>query len=78
LFIVSLCLFADEIGYRCGTEVRYIIDFYSGAQPANNSGQVSMFMDVRPALDNWGAVVDRARMQFRDVFRMPSFGSSDK
>mmetsp|Transcript_6716 Transcript_6716/g.21629 ORF Transcript_6716/g.21629 Transcript_6716/m.21629 type:complete len:300 (-) Transcript_6716:275-1174(-) len=60
----------DWIVDRCGKEVRYIIDFYQGAPPKAGSGQVvSMFLDARPALDSWGAFVDRARMQFRDTFQ---------
>mmetsp|Transcript_11223 Transcript_11223/g.20742 ORF Transcript_11223/g.20742 Transcript_11223/m.20742 type:complete len:270 (+) Transcript_11223:65-874(+) len=60
---------------RCGEEVRYVIDFYSGtAPPEGASHAVSMFLDARPALDNWQAVVDRARMGVKDLFK--SFGSS--
>ena len=39
--------------------MRYIIDFYEGK---NVTGMVSQHLDVRPALDSFGAVVDRLRM----------------
>jgi cytochrome c heme-lyase len=45
--------------------VRYVIDFYSGApQPG---AQAAMHLDVRPALDSFGAALDRLRMQWRWV-----------
>ena len=47
---------------RCGTEVRYVIDFYSAAPVPGSS--VGMYLDVRPALDSPGALLDRLRMQF--------------
>lgn len=46
---------------RCGVEVRYVIDFYSGAATAGAEG-TGMYLDVRPALDSFGAAVDRLRM----------------
>jgi len=55
----------DWVVDRCGQDVRYIIDFYSGApQPGVPA---SMHLDVRPALDSLGALVDRLRMQARWV-----------
>ncbi len=52
----------DWVVDRCGHDVRYVIDFYSGAsQPG---APASMYLDVRPALDSLGAVWDRARMQW--------------
>jgi hypothetical protein len=51
----------DWIVDRCGREVRYVIDFYSGApQPGVPA---SMHLDVRPALDSLEALWDRLRMQ---------------
>lgn len=49
----------DWVVDRCGTRLRYVIDFYTGhAQgPANN---LSFYLDVRPALDNWEGVRMRA------------------
>lgn len=55
----------DWIVDRCGQDVRYIIDFYSGApQPGVPA---SMHLDVRPALDSIGALYDRLKMQTRWV-----------
>lgn len=51
----------DWIVDRCGTDVRYVIDFYTGA--AQPLVPVSMHLDVRPALDSWSAAWDRLRMQ---------------
>jgi cytochrome c heme-lyase len=50
---------------RCGREVRYVIDFYSGTPQAG--AQASMHLDVRPALDSFSAALDRARMQWQWV-----------
>jgi hypothetical protein len=55
----------DWVVDRCGSEVRYVIDFYSGAPAAG--AQASMHLDVRPALDSFGAALDRLRMQWRWV-----------
>lgn len=55
----------DWVVDRCGRQVRYVIDFYAG--PPTPSGSPSMHMDVRPALDSFGAALDRLRMQWRFV-----------
>jgi cytochrome c heme-lyase len=52
----------DWIIDRCGKEVRYVIDFYSGAP--GPGAAVAMFIDARPALDSFEAAWDRLRMQF--------------
>jgi len=39
---------------RCGTRIRYVIDFYAG-RPLPGTSNVSFFLDVRPALDSWEA-----------------------
>ncbi|KAJ3867383.1 cytochrome c/c1 heme-lyase [Lentinula novae-zelandiae] len=45
----------DWVVDRCGVQMRYIIDFYTGrTDPATKN--VSFYLDVRPALDNWEAV----------------------
>jgi len=44
---------------RCGTEVRYVIDFYHNEAAA---GMDAFELDVRPALDSWTAVMDRTKM----------------
>lgn len=51
----------DWVVDRCGTEVRYIIDFYN-ADTRKAGTPAAMHLDVRPALDSFGAVVDRVRM----------------
>ena len=45
----------DWVVDRCGTRVRYVIDFYSGK--ANGpAGNLAFYLDTRPALDNWEGV----------------------
>ncbi|KAI8834857.1 cytochrome c/c1 heme-lyase [Chytridium lagenaria] len=44
---------------RCGTSVRYVIDFYAGAPDANGA-PASMYLDVRPAL-SFDGITDRIR-----------------
>jgi cytochrome c heme-lyase len=44
---------------RCGTDVRYIIDFYDGAR--HPTLPASTHIDARPALDSVGAAWDRVR-----------------
>eukprot|EP00743_Colponemidia_sp_Colp-15_P004296 GILK01004634.1.p1 GENE.GILK01004634.1~~GILK01004634.1.p1 ORF type:complete len:262 (+),score=30.70 GILK01004634.1:63-848(+) len=72
----------DWVIDRCGTQVRYIIDFYY-KPVADDSQAVSLkngflhtqniTVDVRPALDSFGAVFDRVKFQFRKLW---SFNSS--
>ena len=42
--------------------MRYVIDFYN-APGDGQTAAIGMHLDVRPALDSAGAVVDRVRMQ---------------
>ena len=51
----------DWVVDRCGTHVRYIIDFYGG-NAEQTEAPAAMHLDVRPALDSFGACVDRVRM----------------
>jgi cytochrome c heme-lyase len=51
----------DWIVDRCGTPVRYVIDFYSGAPDPDGNKPVSVHIDARPALDSPGAFFDRLR-----------------
>ena len=57
----------DWIVDRDGKEVRYVIDFYSG-QPEPGR-PLSVYLDVRPALDSVEGLVDRVRWQFREKIR---------
>ncbi|KAJ3069510.1 holocytochrome c synthase [Podochytrium sp. JEL0797] len=43
---------------RCGKDVRYVIDYYSGHDEPDNP---AFNCDVRPALDSPGAIFDRAK-----------------
>ncbi|KAL4424083.1 hypothetical protein ABPG75_001384 [Micractinium tetrahymenae] len=52
----------DWIVDRCGEEVRYVIDFYNAAPHPDMP--VAMHLDVRPALDSFGSLRDRLRMQW--------------
>lgn len=59
----------DWVVDRCGTEVRYVIDFYNAAPPAATSAPgtaappVALHLDVRPALDSPGAAWARVKAQ---------------
>jgi cytochrome c heme-lyase len=64
----------DWVVERCGTRVRYVIDFYAG-RPLPGTSNVSFFLDVRPALDGWEGVsmrtsmfVSRCTRAIRDAF----------
>ncbi|RDB20994.1 Cytochrome c1 heme lyase [Hypsizygus marmoreus] len=50
----------DWVVDRCGIRTRYIIDFYTGHSQGAPSNNLSFFLDVRPALDNWEGVKMRA------------------
>ena len=50
---------------RCGTEVRYVIDYYSGHDEPDNP---VFNVDVRPALDSPSALFDRAREGIQDLW----------
>nr|XP_003477652.1 cytochrome c-type heme lyase-like [Cavia porcellus] len=50
----------DWIIDRCGTEVRYVIDYYDGGD-VNENYQFAI-LDVRPALDSLSAVWDRMKV----------------
>ncbi|KAF8275239.1 cytochrome c/c1 heme-lyase [Lactarius quietus] len=52
----------DWVVERCGTRVRYVIDFYAGRPLPGAPNGVSFFLDVRPALDSWEAVGMRTSM----------------
>lgn len=52
----------DWVVDRCGTEVRYVIDFYN-AVSYGGVAPVAMHLDVRPALDSPSAAMDRLAVQ---------------
>lgn len=56
----------DWLVDRCGTEVRYVIDFYNGTP--QNGQPIAMHLDVRPALDSFSALFDRLQMQAKWTF----------
>ncbi|CAH0475350.1 unnamed protein product [Peronospora belbahrii] len=65
----------DWVVDRDGKEVRYVIDFYSG-QPEPGR-PLSVYLDVRPALDSVEGLVDRVRWQFYDkVMPLLPFGGA--
>jgi len=50
----------DWLVDRCGTKVRYVIDFYTGKADEKIKGNLSFYLDVRPAMDDWEGVKTRA------------------
>ncbi|XP_019645748.1 PREDICTED: cytochrome c-type heme lyase-like [Branchiostoma belcheri] len=52
----------DWIVDRCGKQVRYIIDYYDGGSVKENF-QFTI-LDVRPAMDSFGAVWDRMKVAY--------------
>ena len=52
----------DWIIDRCGRRVRYIIDYY-GCEPKEDQS-VPIYLDVRPALDSFGACWDRFKVMW--------------
>lgn len=52
----------DWIVDRCGKDVRYIIDYYDGGNVKKN-GEFTL-LDVRPALDSFGALRDRCKAAY--------------
>jgi len=55
----------DWIIDRCGKQVRYILDFYTGKKIDDNI--TSIYLDIRPEL-SLGGTVDRLRMQIQEKF----------
>jgi len=52
----------DWVVDRCGTDVRYVIDFYN-AKSADPRSPIAMHLDTRPALDSVSSVMDRLYVQ---------------
>ncbi|KIJ05733.1 hypothetical protein PAXINDRAFT_93052 [Paxillus involutus ATCC 200175] len=64
----------DWVVDRCGTRVRYVIDFYTGRSAA--SSDVSFYLDVRPAIDNWEGVRMRLENAFDGLFGLKNSGAA--
>lgn len=58
----------DWVVDRCGREVRYVIDFYSGVPRPGQEAPVAMWLDVRPALDSFEALYDRMKVTLCSLF----------
>lgn len=65
----------DWIVDRCGTRIRYVIDFYTGRGTGASSNNVSFYLDVRPALDNWEGVKMRVGAAIQDLFATRNGGT---
>jgi len=50
----------DWVIDRCGTQVEYVIDFYSGRNDGRGKGKLNFYLDVRPKLNTWEGVKMRA------------------
>lgn len=66
----------DWVVERCGTRIRYVIDFYTGRGAGASSNNASFYLDVRPALDNWEAVKMRFENAVGSLFGHTENGSS--
>lgn len=62
----------DWVIDRCGTEQRYILDFYGGVNSPDPNAPVSVHLDVRPDL-TFGGIRDRLRRTW-DLFALKSLG----
>ncbi|KAL0947366.1 hypothetical protein HGRIS_013481 [Hohenbuehelia grisea] len=61
----------DWIVDRCGVKMRYIIDFYTGHSGGPESNNLSFYLDVRPALDNFEGFKMRFTRFWSDFFTKP-------
>ena len=57
----------DWVIDRCGTHVRYVIDFYSGKADPKNPRNAAFYLDVRPALDDLTGVETRVKGWWRQA-----------
>lgn len=56
----------DWVVNRNGKEVRYVIDYYETGNENKELGNgLDIELDVRPALDSFGAWWDRSKMLFK-------------
>ncbi|KAF2117667.1 cytochrome c/c1 heme-lyase [Lophiotrema nucula] len=46
----------DWVVDRCGTQVEYVIDFYSGKNESVPGKELNFYLDVRPKLNSWEGV----------------------
>ena len=60
----------DWIVDRCGTDVRYVIDYYDGGDVNPNDHKFAI-LDVRPAIDSPTAVWDRMKVTWWRWFYAP-------
>ncbi|KAF2072366.1 hypothetical protein CYY_006312 [Polysphondylium violaceum] len=51
----------DWIIDRNGKKVRYIIDFYEGKLDKDSGKSIGIYLDVRPAIDDYSSLVDRLK-----------------
>lgn len=49
----------DWVVERCGKEIGYVIDFYSGKDSGIAGKSLNFYLDVRPKLDSWEGVKTR-------------------
>ncbi|KAJ3375101.1 Cytochrome c1 heme lyase [Allomyces arbusculus] len=56
---------------RCGTNINYVIDFYTGKLPSGSrqAGMVSFYLDVRPKLDSWEGIKLRTKRFWTDLMK---------
>ncbi len=55
---------------RCGKGLfKYHVDFYDGASTTNESPKVSIYLDVRPAMDSTQGVIDRIKNSIHELGR---------
>ncbi|KAG8865260.1 Cytochrome c1 heme lyase [Tulasnella sp. 330] len=69
----------DWLVDRCGTQMRYVIDFYTGRPDSatmSPAGNLSFYLDVRPSLDSFEGIKMRIGMFWnRWVLGTPSPGT---
>ncbi|KAG8762478.1 Cytochrome c1 heme lyase [Serendipita sp. 405] len=58
----------DWVIDRCGTRVRYVIDYYTGRTTGPNASPFSFYIDARPALDSWEGIQMRGLHLWRSIF----------
>ncbi|KAH7107724.1 cytochrome c/c1 heme-lyase [Auriculariales sp. MPI-PUGE-AT-0066] len=64
----------DWVVDRCGTKIRYVIDFYTGRSIPGMPA--SFYIDCRPALDSWEAIKMRTSRFWSRMFGFASNSAS--